>query len=113
MATQEEILEDIRESKGEIRELKGEIRELETQSKETTDEELKKRNDTKISDKTKLLIAKQETLTALITSQQGNFLFTYFHCPFPNPLDVIHCPIFFDISSSPIQVRQSRKVRGD
>ena len=67
MATQE----DIRESKGEIRKLSVVIEGLETQLKETTDKEEKLSLDVQISDKTKLLIAKQETLTALISSQQG------------------------------------------
>ena len=96
MASQEGIL-------AEIRELTVGIQELETQSKKTSDEDLKKRNDTKISDKTKLLIAKQETLTALINSQQGKF-HHIFPLLFPNPLDVTLCPMTLDISSSPILV---------
>ena len=72
-----------------------------------------------MSDKTALLTAtrneitaKTTLLTALITPQQGNFaslistvLSQSSRC---NP-----CPIFLDISSSSIQVRQRRKVRCD
>ena len=104
MSTREEI-------EGDIRELKGEILGLETEQRLAKSEALKIAFGAQIT-------AKQETLTVekqrlLFFDQQGNFLFTYFHCPFPNPLDVIHCPISFDISSSPIQVRQRRKVRCD
>jgi hypothetical protein len=64
-----------------------------------------------------LITAKQETLTAkenrlLFLEQQGKF-HHIFPLLFPNPLDVTHCPITLDISSSPILVMQIRKVRVD
>ena len=52
----------------------------------------------------------RKDITAL--RQQGESHHT-FPLSFPNRLDVILCPIYFDISSSPIQVRQRRKVKGD
>ena len=69
MATQEEIV-------GDIRQLNDEIVELEKQSKDTTDKELKLSIDTKIIAKQNSITAKENRLTALITSQQGNFLVT-------------------------------------
>ena len=44
--------------------------------------------------------------------QQGKF-HHIFPLSFPNLLDVTHCPITLDISSSPILVMQIRKVRVD
>ena len=103
MATREEILEEIRESK-------GEILGLETEQRLAKSEALKIAIGAQIT-------AKQETLTVekqrlLHLEQQSKFHCT-FPLSFPNLLDVILCPISFDISSSPIQVRQLRKVRGD
>ena len=77
MATQEEIIGGIRELEGEIRRLNTEIGGLENQQKLTpTDTSLA----VQISDKTVLMTAirnqttaKENRLTALITSQQGNF----------------------------------------
>ena len=77
MAMQEEIIGGIRQLEGEIGELKGEIRGLENKQLLTpTDASLA----VQISEKTALMTAKQksstaktELLTALITSQQGNF----------------------------------------
>ena len=110
MATQEESLKNIGESKGEIRKLsvvieglENAIEGLETLLKETADKEEKRSLGAQISDKTKLVIAKTALLTALVSSQQGKF-----HHIFPlshllNLLDVILCPISFGISSSAIQ----------
>ena len=119
MATQEESLEDIGETKEEIRKLSVVIKELETQLNETADNEEKRylralliaKQDEKLSLHA-LLTAKQETLTALINSQQGKF-HHIFPLSFLNPLDVTHCPVTLDISSSPILVMQIRKVRVD
>ena len=108
MATQEEI----QELKGEIRTKGVYIEELKTQWKETKDKDEKKYFGDQIFAETGLLTAKQNTLTALITSQQGKF-HHIFPLPFPNLLDVILCPISFDISSNPIQVLRLLKVRGD
>jgi hypothetical protein len=105
MATREEILE-------EIRKLNDAIVGLEAQLKETSDKDVKLSIDAKITAKQNSLTAKQNTLTALITSQQGKFHLT-FPLSFPNLLDVILCPTFIDTSSSPIQVRQRRKVRSN
>ena len=90
MATREEILE----TKGEIRKLNVAIEGLETQLKETSDKDVKKNLGDQISQKTALMIAKQNTLTALITAQQGNFSHV-FPLSFPNLLDVILCPNLF------------------
>jgi len=92
MATSQDGL--LEETRREIQELKVDIRELETPL--STDEETIKRNDTKISDKTRLLIAKTELLTALIRSQQGNSSgSSHFSFAIPNLLDVILRPILF------------------
>ena len=87
----------------EIRKLNVAIEGLKAQSEETTDQELKKCNDAKISINKKLLVAKTELLTTLIESQQGQsrHMFPLF---VPNLLDVFFYPISFDISSSPIHV---------
>ena len=108
MATPEEILE----LKGEIRKLSVAIEGLETLSKDTTDKNEKKDLRDEISLKTKLLITKQETLNLYLRNQQGKFLHI-FPLPFPNLLDVILCPLSFDISSSSIQVWRLLKVRSD
>jgi hypothetical protein len=64
------------------------------------------------------ITAIRNQITALITSQQGNLSSVSSHISIVlsqssrcNPLPPFD--ISFDISSSPIQVRQSRKVRGD
>ena len=75
-------LEEIQELKGEIRTKGVYIEELKTQWKETKDKDEKKYFGDQISAETGLLTAKQNTLTALITAQQGKFLHN-FHCPFP------------------------------
>ena len=67
MDTRVEIVDE------EIRKLNVAIEGLETLSKDTTDKDEKKDLRDEISQKTALMIAKQNTLTALITSQQGNF----------------------------------------
>ena len=102
MMTQEETVGDIQELKGDIRELKGEIGELKGEIGELKEEigELENKQQqltptdsslaVQISNKTALLTAmqnsitatrkeiaaKENRLTALINSQQGNFLFT-------------------------------------
>ena len=91
MSTQEEIREEIRLLK---------VRE----QTEGTSKELDNR-----------IASENNKLTALIQSQQGNFSSSHhiFPLSFPNLLDVTHCPITLDISSSPILVMQIRKVRVD
>ena len=69
MATPEEI----QELKGEIRTRGVYIEELKTQWKETEDKDEKKYFGDQISAETGLLTAKENRLTALINSQQGNF----------------------------------------
>ena len=85
MATREEILEEIRESK-------GEILGLETEQRLAKSEALKIAFGAQIT-------AKQETLTVekqrlLHLEQQSKFHCT-FPLSFPNLLDVILCPNFF------------------
>ncbi len=88
---QEEIVGDIRELNGEIRHLNTEIRQLNTEIEELANKQQLTPTDialgVQISEKTALMTAKQNTLTAtrneiatktqlltaLITSQQGNF----------------------------------------
>jgi hypothetical protein len=48
----------------------------------------------------------------LLTEQRGKFA-SHFRCPFLFLSITYFCPLSFDISSSPIQWRQVRKVRGD
>ena len=79
MTTREEIEGDIRELKGEIRQLNTEIGVLVDQ-RSKANEELKVSLGAEISEKTALMTAKtglltseNNKLTALITSQQGNF----------------------------------------
>jgi len=83
MSTQEEIREDIRRLK---------VREQTEGTSSALDNRIASENN---------------KLTALIQSQQqGNFSSSHLIFPlsFPNPLDVTHCPITLDISSSPILV---------
>ena len=105
MDTQEEILE----TKGEIRKLNVAIEELETERRLATTEGLKISLGAQISAKTGLLTIEKQRLLHL--EQQGE-IHHIFPLSFPNILDLILCPFSFDISSSPIQVRQRRKVRG-
>ncbi len=79
MATQEEVIEDIRELKGEIGQLKKEIGLLVDQ-RSTANKMLKVSLGAEISEKTALMTAKQNSLTAsketlnlYLKSQQGNF----------------------------------------
>ena len=88
MMTQEEIVRDMQELKGDIRELKGEIGELKEEIRELENKQQQliptgSSLAVQISNKTALMIAKQNSitakrnrLTALINSQHGNFLFT-------------------------------------
>ena len=83
MATRVEIVEE------EIRKLSVAIEGLETLSKDTTDKDEKKNLRDEISQKTALMIAKQETLNLYLKSQQGKF-HHIFPLPVPNLLDVIN-----------------------
>ena len=89
---QEEILEEIRKLRGEL-----------VSPTINADEKVAIRNQ---------ITSENNKLTALIKSQQGKF-HHIFPLLFPHPLDVTHCPITLDISSSPILVMQIRKVRVD
>ena len=71
MATRVEIVEE------EIRKLSVAIEGLKTQWKETNDKDEKKYLGDQISAETGLMIAKQNTLTALITSQQRKFHYIF------------------------------------
>ena len=66
MATREEILEEIRESK-------GEILGLETEQRLAKSEALKIAIGAQITAKQETLTAKQETLNLYLRNQQGNF----------------------------------------
>ena len=103
MTTREEI-------EGEIRKLNGEIETLESERRTAKTEGLRISLDARITAKTALLTAKENRL--LFLEQQGKF-HHIFPLSFPNLLDVTHCPITLDISSSPILVMQIRKVRVD
>ena len=114
MATQEEIVGDIRQLKGEIKRLDTAVGRLETEIGELENKQQLTPTDSslavKISEKTALLTAKQNSLTAkqetlnmYLKSQQSKSHHIFPLC-FSNLLDVILCPISFDISSSPIQV---------
>ena len=69
MTTREEIIEDIRK-------LNDTIGELQTERRSAMTEELKVSLGAQITAMQNSITAKQGTLTALINSQQGNFLFT-------------------------------------
>ena len=69
MTTQKEVIEDIRK-------LNDTIGELQTERRSAMTEELKISLGAQITAMQNSITAKQETLTALINSQQGNFLFT-------------------------------------
>ena len=94
----------------EIRKLNGEIETLESERRSAKTDEMKISLDARITAKTALLTAKENRL--LFLEQQGKF-HHIFPLSFPNLLDVTHCPITLDISSSPILVMQIRKVRVD
>ena len=57
-------------------------------------------------------ITAKEKRWLFLMEQKGKFA-THFLCPFPFLSITYFCPLSFDISSSPIQWRQTRKVRGD
>ena len=94
------------EIEGEIRKLIDAIEGLETERRSATiDKDERISIDGKITAKTGLLAIEKQRL--LHMEQQGKSS----RVPIlPNLLDVILCPFSFDISFSPIQVRQSRKV---
>ena len=87
MATPEEIA-------GEIRELNVTIGSLDTERRLATSEVLKISLGTEITAIRNQITAKENRLTALITSQQGKF-HHLFPLPFPNLLDVILRPNLF------------------
>jgi hypothetical protein len=106
MATREEILEKIGR-------LEGEIREIETERRlATTDKDERISLDAKITAIRNEITAKENRLTALITSQQGNFS-SHISIVLSQSSRCNLCPISFDISSSSIQVRRLLKVRCD
>jgi hypothetical protein len=108
MATPEELKGEIKE---EIRKLNGEIETLESERKQAVnDRDFKISIGAQITAKTALLTVEKQRL--LVLEQQGKF-HHIFPLSFPNLLDVTHCPITLDISSSPILVMQIRKVRVD
>ena len=94
--------EEIQELKGEIRTKGVYIEELKTLWKETKDKDDKKYFGDQISAETGLLTAKENRLTALITSQQGNFssrssvvLSQSSRCnPLPKSLSTLHLHTF-------------------
>ena len=101
MATRKDI-------EGEIRKLNDKIGKLETERQSATnDRELKISLGAEITAMQNTLNIEKQRLFAL--EQQGKF-HHIFPLLFPNPLDVTHCPITLDISSSPILVMQIRKV---
>ncbi len=102
MTTREEILEEIRKLNGVIEGLESDLLSPTIDANERT---AMRNQITAI--RNEIAIEKQR-LHSL--EQQGKFLHV-FPLPVPNLLDVILCPISFDISSSLIQFR--RKVRGD
>ena len=70
MTTQKEVIEE------DIRKLNDTIGELQTERRSAMTEGLKISLGAQIIAMQNSITAKQETLTALINSQQGNFLFT-------------------------------------
>ena len=93
---------------GEIQKLNDEIGKLETERQSAMTERLQISLGDQITAKTGLLAIEKQRL--LHMEQQGKSS----RVPIlPNLLDVILCPISFDVSSSPIQVRRLLKVRSD
>ena len=103
MTTREEI-------EGEIRKLNDEIGKLESERQSAKTEGLRISLGDQITATRNTLNIKEQRL--LVLEQQGKF-HHIFPLLFPNPLDVTHCPITLEISSSPILVMQIRKVRVD
>ena len=104
MATREDI-------EGEIRKLNDKIGKLETERLSAKTDEMKISLGAEITAMTGLLNTKEQRLLQL--EQQGKVLQVFPLMLLPNLLDVILCPISFDIFSSLIQVRRLLKVRSD
>ena len=95
---------------GAIKILNDEIKILESDQRTAKTDEMKISLGGQITAKIGLLTVEKQRLLQL--EQQGKF-HHIFPLLFPHPLDVTHCPITLDISSSPILVMQIRKVRVD
>ena len=103
MTTREEI-------EGEIRKLNDEIGKLESERQSAKTEGLRISLGDQITATRNTLNIEKQRLFALEPQGKFHHIFPLSH---PNLLDITHCPITLDISSSPILVMQIRKVRVD